>query len=663
MPGFIRRFGFFPGTEIITEIEGVVIVDLPPPGAVNGVGVGTVAVVGEFTDMSFGVDVNIATGVVTTKAQPVEIFSAQDLLNKIGGFDPTIGEFGKSGGNGFLTIRNKRYSRLVAVPVNLTNSQAVRMWRELATNTSATDPTPVAPIDTVTVPAGREFRSGSDRVRSAGPGPFTALGVYDQGVDGDVTAGVPAVTQMFSSPAGGFLTAKAGGPVEEGDIVVLGVIGGAAALGANAFTYRVTADATVDTQLTVEKLDGASFDWTTGTALPWRIHFATDADTGGNHELIDPAGYQVPARTLDATIAAATTLPPTLVPPALTATTADPLSGLNMQSDPSVGLTHVATVQAANAASSAELDALYDTAIDGLLGDELPAREVNILNVSRTSTTIRAKQKTHVLQSSSEGVGRISPMAPDLQTLTVAAVTGDADPGVGANRDERIIYDWPGAATSVPEAVGFALGTALAGVTTDDGVLDTPLSDWMASVLSILPPELNPGQAGPPGDSVMANILGFQRGTPKLSINEYKLFRRQGIAALRIDRIAGAIFQSGITSSLTSGQKNINRRRMADFIEDSLAQQYVQFSKKLLTDALKDSIVAETHAFLTDLLSPNNPPAQRIAGFIIDDVSGNTPESVAKGIFVVIAKVRTLATGDFIVLQAEVGENVNVTAT
>ena len=33
MPGFIRRYGYFPGNEIITLIEGVVIIDLPPAGA------------------------------------------------------------------------------------------------------------------------------------------------------------------------------------------------------------------------------------------------------------------------------------------------------------------------------------------------------------------------------------------------------------------------------------------------------------------------------------------------------------------------------------------------------------------------------------------------------------------------------------------------------
>lgn len=661
MAGFTRRFSFFPGTEIITQIEGVVIVDLPPPGAVSGVGVGTVAMVGEFADMVFAVEVN-QTADVSTKARPVDIFSGQDLLNKSGNFDPTIGDFGAAGGNGFASLRNKRFSRLIIVPLNLASAKAVRCYRELATNTSATDPTPVVSVVAGPVAAGREFKSGADRVNLGTAIEFTALGAFTQGVDGAVTATAPAATQLFSSAGSTFLTAKDGGPVQKGDMLVLGVIGAAGAQGANAATYRVTADATVTTQLTVEKLDGTDFDWTTGTTLAFRAHPATDADTGAQQALGGAPGYTLPARPLDATVAAATEIGPTVVPPALTATTADPLSGLKMHTDPATGLAFVAAVQAENAVNDAALDALYDGAIDTLLGDGLPEREVNILLVSRHSDTIRAKQKAHVLAASGLGIGRITCTSPQLTTLTAATVIGDAAPGVGANRAERVFYSWPGYQTFVPEAVGSVLATAN-GLTTDEGLLDMHLDAQLGSLLSVLPPERNPGQASAPVPEIMAPVRAFQRGTPSLSINEYIQFRQKGVAALRFDRTAGPIFQSGITSSLTSGEKNIARRRMADFIQDSLAQRLVQFSKQPLTDALKDGSVAEVVAFLIDLQSPNNPPAQRIVGFLVDDVSGNTPESEAKGIFVVITRVRTLASGDFLVIQSETGESVNVTVT
>lgn len=660
MSGFIRRFGSFPGTDVITLIEGVVIVDLPPPGAVNGVGTGVVAVIGEFADMTYGTSVD-TSGVVTTKPVPVEVTSAQDLLNKVGGFDETIGDTGISGGSGFIALRNKKFSRLIVVPVNLASANAVRLYRDLPTNKGATDPTPVVPMAAGTVSAGREFKTGVNRARTCKRIVFTATGAYAQGVDGAVTAaGAPAHTQTFNSAGASFLTANGGVGVKKGDILVLGQIGGAGALGANAATYRVHADPTTNTALVVEQLNGTNFDWTSGVALPYRIHPWSDADSGLG-DSADISACTVPARPLDATIAAATTVNPTVVPPAGAATSWDPLSGLKLLTHPTGALTYTSTIQAPNAVSDASIDALYSTCFDALLSDDLPARDVNIVVPARTSATIRAKQKSHVLEASAVGYGRISPVSPTLDQKTVSAVVADSSPGVGATRDERIIYNWPGVQTFVPEAVGYNMKGADA-FYHSDGMLDTPLNMWMASLLSNLAPERNPGQETDPVPSIMSPIMSFQRGVSGLNMNDYILLRNRGIAAARYDRtIGGFIFQSGITTSLTSGQKNINRRRMADYLEDSMAERLNAFSKQPLTQALKDSMFGELDAWLSSLKSENNPAAQRINDYLLDDTSGNTPDLEAAGIHVIIAKVRTLATADFLVLQAEVGENVKIT--
>ena len=47
--------------------------------------------------------------------------------------------------------------------------------------------------------------------------------------------------------------------------------------------------------------------------------------------------------------------------------------------------------------------------------------------------------------------------------------------------------------------------------------------------------------------------------------------------------------------------------------------------------------------------------------YSVDDKSGNTPDLEAQGIYVVIGKVRTLASADFIVFQTSIGEGVVVT--
>lgn len=671
MAGFIRRYGYFPGTDVITLIEGVVIVDLPPPGNVSGVGTGTVAMIGEFADASYGVYVD-SLGAVNTKPQPVEIFSSQDLLNKVGGFDETLGDTGVSGGNAFLALRNKQFSRLICVPVNLASAYAVRASRKLPTNAGASSVLPVVPLAAASVAAGREFKSGANRVRLMDQPAFTALGAFITGIDGSVTAsGGPQATQTFNSAGSNFLTVtRPDGTtgVKAGDILVLGQIGGAAGLGANADTWRVAADATVATQLTIEKQTGATFDWTSATSLPFRVHVWSDAESGqGNAANV--AACTLPARPLDSTIVAATTVSPTVSPPAATQTTWDPLSGLVIRTHPSQPLTYTAAVQAPNAASASGIDALYAPCFDALLTDDLPGREVNIVVPARTSTTIRSKQKSHVLNASAQGVGRITIISPELNKgssgsyaqFGTSDVIADSDPAVGANRDERVIYCWPGAQTFVPEAVNFPMKGS-DNFLHSDGYIDQGLNFWMASLLSNLPPERNPGQGSAPVPQVMSPILGFQRGISGLGMNDYVQYRQKGIAALRIDRAVGPIFQSGVTTSLISGQKNINRRRMADYLEDSLSQRYNQFAKQPLTTGLKDAIVGETVAFLDELQSVNNPAAQRISGYLVDDVAGNTPDLEAKGIFVVIVKVRTLATADFIVLQAEIGEGVKVTA-
>lgn len=663
MSGFIRRYGYAPGVETITQIEGVVIVDLPPPGAINGQSTGVAAIVGEFADMGYATAVS-STGVVTTNPQPVEIFSGQDLVDKVGGFDATLGQFGDAGGNGFAALRNKKFSRLICVPVNLASSAAGRAWRDLPTNAGAALATPVVPLQGGRVEAGRRFISGSNRVHLAKRATFTALGHYKNGTDGDSTLGASAVTQTFNSASGGFLTAYNGGPVPKGHILVLGQIGGAGALGGNAGTYRVQTQAVSNTALVLEKLDGTAFTLATSATQPWRLHPQTDADTGGTNgvaaALADTAGYTLPARPLDASIAAATTCTPVAVPTAGTASSWDPLSGLTLRSHVTTGFVYVATTQAVNAANDAAIDALYATAIDALLLDQQPAREVNIAWGARTSATIRTKWKAHELAASEVGVGRIVCIAPNLQVVSTTAAIAEASPGVGAVRDERVIYCWPGARTSIPEAVSSSLGTA-DGLVTTDGVLDDRGDGWMAAVLSNLPPERNPGQSGPPVDTVLAPISGLQRGLSNLQVGDYTSMRASGIAGLRIDRVAGPIFQSGVTTSLVAGRKNINRRRMADFIQDSVASRLVQFAKQPLTQSLKDDITTEIDTFLNLLKSPNNPPAQRIADYVVDDVSGNTPALEAAGVYVVIGRVRTLATADFIVFQTEVGEGVTIT--
>jgi hypothetical protein len=655
MAGFVRRYTDYPGIDVITQIEGIVILDLAPPGTLQASGVGTAAIIGEFADMTYGVSVS-TSGAVTSNPRPVEVYSPADMLQKVGGFDSTIGDNGISGGSGFLAVRNKKFSRLILVPVNLCSAYAVRVWRELPTNKGPLNPIPIVPFAGASVAAGREFKSSGNRIRLGASVSFTGRGAYLQSVTGEVLSNyVASPTQVLVDPLATFVTSG----VKQGDILVLGVIGATGAQGANAGTYRVYADATLEDQIILERLDGVDFNWSTGTDLAYRIHPSTDADSGIG-ELAVGGACTIPARPLDATIPAATVCLPTIIPPAGTALTWDPLSGLSMRTHPTGALTYTAAVQAANAVCSASIEALYDVAFDSLFSADLPSRDVNIVVPARTSQVIRAKQLSHVMLASQQGVGRITIISPEINQTSVSTVLGDSDPGVGANRSERVFYSWPGALTYVPESVNYSMKTAL-GTTTLDGKLDTQANAWLASVLSILPPERNPGEASATTKSVLSSVLGIQRGVTGLGINEYTQFRQRGAAALRNDKNDGIIFQSGITTSLIPGQKNIARRRMADYIEDNTASILNPFSKQPLSDSNKDAMLGEIDSWLDNLQSINNKAAQRIVSYLLDDKSGNTPESEAAGVHVIIIKVRTLASADFIVTQCEIGEGVVTT--
>ena len=60
-------------------------------------------------------------------------------------------------------------------------------------------------------------------------------------------------------------------------------------------------------------------------------------------------------------------------------------------------------------------------------------------------------------------------------------------------------------------------------------------------------------------------------------------------------------------------------------------------------------------------MSENNPAAARIAGYSVDDKSGNTPSTVAAGLHFIITKVTLLGELNSIVLQCEIGSGVIIT--
>lgn len=311
------------------------------------------------------------------------------------------------------------------------------------------------------------------------------------------------------------------------------------------------------------------------------------------------------------------------------------------------------------ALSEAAVDAAYVAALSSTLNANSVARQGNLIFCARQSNAVRTALRQNALDAAAEGLaGRMAIIRPPLGTTTRAqALSTIAQPGVGAYRSERVIYAYPGVAASIPQiaARGLSGGVGF----TADGVVDLGFDSWVASVCSRLPPEENPGQL----TAYTAGIQSVEQGNPDvqdLKVNDYKAFRQGGIAALRIDD-GTAIIQSGVTSVnpvTFPNLRNIARRRMADFLQDSMAPRMKAFSKKLNTRQRRALLVGEVEGYLASLKSVNNPSTQRIADYLVDAVTGNTQEGLAMGIFRIIIKVRTLSSLDFIVLETEIGEGV-----
>jgi len=311
------------------------------------------------------------------------------------------------------------------------------------------------------------------------------------------------------------------------------------------------------------------------------------------------------------------------------------------------------------ALSDSQIDAQYINALNSTLDINTVAKTVNILYSARQSNTVRKGVKANALNASSNGCyGRVAVIRTPLGTNKNVAMSSTAEPGVGAYRDQRVIYCWPQGNTFVP-IIG-QRGTAGGLGYTYNGNVDVGADGFMASILSQLPPEENPGQETP--FTTALNSLESSPNAAGLQITDYINLKAAGIAALRMDS-GTAIFQSGVTSvdpNVYPSLVRISRRRMADFIQDSLAQLASGFGKKLSTNARRAGLTSEIRAFMEQLLNKGNPNGQRIAGYTVDGVTGNTPDTLSLGIFRIIVNVQTLPSLDSIVLQTTIGEQVQV---
>lgn len=223
---------------------------------------------------------------------------------------------------------------------------------------------------------------------------------------------------------------------------------------------------------------------------------------------------------------------------------------------------------------------------------------------------------------------------------------GDAITDVANYRDSdgRLIYAWP------------YVYTTISGVKT----LTSPAA-WVASVFSQTSPHV--ALSFSENTRFLAGIvdLEFKEGR-----NGYISLNEAGILALERDLDIGFLIKNAVTTNIINSEKReVLRRRMADFLTDSMAfflknyQNAVNSKEK--RDEVKSAILDFDTRLVRDKILPGEQDVKEGKPLLVDTESLNTDSVVALGMFKILYKRRIFSSMRFIVLQAEIGTGVVVT--
>lgn len=296
-----------------------------------------------------------------------------------------------------------------------------------------------------------------------------------------------------------------------------------------------------------------------------------------------------------------------------------------------------------------QMDNAYLAAFEATLNAAGPARDANFLLSARRSDAVVRDGRANVLKATECGLKARKFVTGDpLGTLASASLTN-----VAAFRSDRVFYTTKGLKIRIPQIAerGEAGGIGF----TADGVITVRPDGSATTIMAIRPPEENPGQQ----TNLIDDFFEVSADGETLSVDTYKAWKAAGIMAPRVDPIAGTVFQSGVTSSLESGKTTAARRKIADFIQDTLVDVALPYTKLLSRQSRRDKLRGVIEQFLASLKSEQNPETQRIEDFAVDDSvnAGNTPAVLAQGVYFLQTTVRSLSSLDNIVIQTEIGEN------
>jgi hypothetical protein len=317
-----------------------------------------------------------------------------------------------------------------------------------------------------------------------------------------------------------------------------------------------------------------------------------------------------------------------------------------------VGVNNALAITAA--LTGPQKDSRYTLALAPTLAmNRNPSKNADYLLVARRTESVVRDSRQNALDAETKGlVGR-----KYMASAPLGFSPDQALADVVQFRTDRLAYTYPGWLMRSPEIAsrGSAGGVGF----TDDGIITVRSDGPLTTLCALLNPEENPGQA----TDLIDQFFELEDIGVTLDIDFYRAFKAAGIAAPIVDEDDGPQYQSGVTSSLVSGRETLARRKMADFIQDSLARLGKPFSKKLNRRSNRDAVTSRFDSFLSGLRSLTALELQRIENFAIDDEQGNTPERLALGIAIWLTTVRTLSSLDALVIRTEIGPNAIISTT
>jgi len=729
MAGFRRVFNSFPGFNVLGNIESINVIDIPPPAIPLGAGTIVCACIGEFEDGPVNTPIQVFGGSDLSDTFGALGFTKGGAPSLYPVAQRSAGASQPWEGNGFIALRNKRFAGLIIVRVDSSAGEVT--FAKNASLTGAVGPYSMTSGDTVdveinggaavtaTFTAARAVKAGA-----AGTFPTGFLGgeTLEIKVDGGPTQVVvftaaaqtnSQVVAEINAQTASDIAVVNGAEVDlrsivagtAGTIEVVGGTGAAtigqlagAALGsgnvANIAQVQASEAATI-----LDALVGVGAGVVDGrlrifnSSTPGTGTIEVSAVTGTATALGLTVGLLVSAAAqVDATVPAGTLLRDTATQTLwLTTETATVRGGgpfsfkvrpaIDTDSAPTAALGTITQVvdvlpdvwTVTNAAaisrlSNVQMDQRYADAFAATIGINGAPVIIDEAFSARATATIHRTGRENAVEATRSGHRpRKFVAAPPIGTSRTDALASSGI-GVGANRDERVFYAFPGGSTLIPEIARVGNDAAARGPGfTADGVIDVKADSYYASVRSLLPPEENAGQRLSDTPVGALNLLSLEaaydpeRGGIGLTIDDYINFKANGVIALRADRTAGLVFQSDVTSvnpAIDPSLADAKRRYMGDFLIASFADISASYVKKLNTPSRRRAFLSTLESFLEILRSPNQPEASRIEAFsVVDDT---TAELRSLGFQVVNIKVRLFASIDSIVLRTEVGTTVTI---